>query len=74
MRSAEIAVGLTDGTWITLNIDVPEDPDDALSDEEIGDKAIEMAEELGDIREGFAIAFYAVLYVEPVEDPLEGIV
>ena len=74
MRQVEIAVGLTDYTWITLTISVPEDPAFFQTEDEIGEEALETAKGLGEIRPGSTVKFYAVLEVSPYEDPLEGIV
>ncbi len=71
MRRVTVAVGLPNRTWVEVEVEVPEDSNLPLLDEEVEEKALEIArEELSSVE----VSFFSIVYIEPFPDPLEGIV
>ena len=78
MREVKVAVGSADGTWHKFTVTVEEDPNYVLDDCEVREKAVQIAEEtavkFGLEGEGREIVFCHVLTIEPLDDPLNGVV
>jgi len=73
MREIEVAVGLTNGTWRKLWVEVPEDENYVLDNEEASEKAQEIALATA-AQADWDVAFVYVLYIPPAEDDLDYIV
>jgi len=70
MRRAKVVAGLLDQTWREINVEVAEDPNYVLEDDEVKEKAIQLAKLVFSSEE---VSFFLVTYVEPI-DFMDGIV
>lgn len=63
VRSVEVAIGFTGGQWESIWVEIDEPVNIALDDEEMSERAEEVAESLA-AKGGRAVAFTRVLYIE----------
>jgi len=69
-RSVEVAVGFADHTWRDIWVKVPKDPSHVLEDDEVEEKAIELAKL---VFSSVEVSFFSVIYIEPL-DYVAGVV
>jgi len=70
MRHAHVVACLKDHTWRKLRVEVGQDPNYVLEDDEVKEKAIELAKIIISSEE---VDFYVVTYIEPL-DYMDGII